>query len=379
MAKKSILYVITKSVWGGAGKYVYDLATNMQGDFNIYVAAGGKNILAQRLIEANIPYFEIKSFQRDINIIKEPLAGLEIIRLLFKIKPDIIHANSSKAGGTVGIAIFAYQLLTFRKIKKVFTAHGWAFAEDKPKRKIVLIKLFSKITALFYNTIICVSEYDRQIAISNNIAPAKKLITIHNSIDVKNLNFLSKKEAQKKLIKKVSPFIIGTIAEWHYNKGLFYLLEALKDRWNKENFDIVLIGSGENRDKEKLLNYIKENNIKNVHLHEFIPDAVKYLKAFDIFILPSLKEGLPYVILEAMVAQIPILATNVGGISEMISPINLINTSPKNIPKLKEKIDYLISNLSQSKNSIITNYNKVTNEFNLESMILKTKTNYLSN
>lgn len=377
MTKKSILFVITKSVWGGAGKYVYDLASNMSGDFNVAVAAGGQDVLAQRLAEAQISYFEIKHFQRDINFIKEPLAGLEILRLLFRLKPDNIHTNSSKAGGTVGLAALIYKLVTRRPLKTIFTAHGWAFAEDRPQTTIFLIKLFSKITALFYDTIICVSEFDRQIALKHHIAPVGKLITIHNGIDIKNLKFLDKDEAQKKLLGKTSPLVIGTIAEWHYNKGLFYLLEALKNHWNQDNFDIVFIGSGENRDKTKLRAYVKENKIQNIYLHEFIPNAASYLKAFDIFVLPSLKEGLPYTILEAMAAKVPVIATTVGGIPEIIdNDISGFLIKPKSNEQLAAKINFVRDNPDKTAIMIQRAKEKIAQEFSLEKMLKKTKKLY---
>jgi hypothetical protein len=113
MAKKSILYIITKSVWGGAAKYVLDLATHLPKDeFIIFIAAGGQGKFAQKINQANLPYFEIKSFQRQVNLLKDFWAGFEILGLLFKLKPDIIHVNSSKAGGVVGIAAWWYKLLS---------------------------------------------------------------------------------------------------------------------------------------------------------------------------------------------------------------------------------------------------------------------------
>lgn len=375
MDKKSILYIITKSVWGGAGKYVYDLSVNMSADFEVAVAGGGRGALAQRL-EDKIPYFEIKHFQRDINLFKEPLACLETLRLLFKLKPDIVHVNSSKAGGTVGLAVLVYRLFTFRQIKTIFTAHGWVFVEDRPKITIAVIKFLSKITALFYDKIICVSEYDRQTAINNNIAPSKKLITIHNGIDIKNLNFLPKEEARKKLLNapSISKPVIGTIAEWHRNKGLFYLLEALK----KTDSPLILIGGGENKDKEKIYQYIKENNLKNIYLHEFIPNVASYLKAFDIFVLPSIKEGLPYTILEAMFAETSVIATTVGGIPEIIdNNINGFLVEPKNSQQLAEKINYLINNPEIGKMITRKSKEKIVKEFSLEKMIQETKRIYL--
>ncbi len=354
MAKKSILYIITKSIWGGAGKYVYDLSTNLTEDFNVSVAAGERDTLARKLTEANIPYYEIKNFQRDINFIKEPLAFFEILNLLLKLKPDIVHTNSSKAGGTVGLATFIYKMITFRKLKTIFTVHGWAFSEDRTKLNLFLIKLLSGLTAVFSDKIICVSEYDRQIGLK--IAPERKLITIHNGVSVKN--FLNREEAQKKLMGKTSPLVIGTIAEWHKNKGLFYFLEAVKNI----EADIVMIGGGE--DKEKLYQYAK--GMKNIYLHEFISNASSYLKAFDVFVLPSIKEGLPYTILEAILAEVPVVATNVGGIPEIINDA----IQPKNSQQLAERIKKAINKPTREIKE------RIEREFSLEKMIRETKQLY---
>ena len=71
MPKKSILYIITKSVWGGAAKYVYDLSTNLSGDFNVAIAAGGKGKFFKKIKQAELPYYKINSFQRTINPFKD--------------------------------------------------------------------------------------------------------------------------------------------------------------------------------------------------------------------------------------------------------------------------------------------------------------------
>ena len=376
MTKKSILYIITKSVWGGAAKYVYDLSTNLSDDFDVAIAAGGKGKFFDKIKEAGLPYYQISNFQRTINPFKDVFAFFEILSLLFQLKPDIIHVNSSKAGGIVGVAGLIYKLLIGKKIKLIFTAHGWAINEDRPKCQIKLIKLFSKITAIFYDKIICVSEYDKQIAIKNKITCEKKLITIHNGINIKNIKFLTKEKARKKLINKTSPLVIGTIAEWTSNKGLIYLLEAIKKIKDKE-FDVILIGSGENPDKEKMTKFIEKHQLKNIHLIEFIPNAVNYLKAFDIFILPSTKEGLPYTIIEAMAAEVPVIATNIGGIPEMIeNNINGILIESKNSQLLAVKILELINNPETTKEMTRKSRQKVEKEFTLDQMILQTKKIY---
>ncbi len=378
MAKKSILYIITKSVWGGAAVYTHSLATNLQGDFNVSIAAGGHGKFYQRIKQTNIPYYKITNFQRNINIFKEFLAGFEILSLLFQIKPGIIHANSSKAGGLVGVAGLIYKILIGKKVKLIFTAHGWAINEDRPQWQLKLIKLFSKITSLFYDQIICVSEYDKQIAIKHKLAPEEKLTTIHNGIDIEKLTFFPKEEAQKKLLGHTSPLVIGTIAEWTRNKGLIYLIKATQTlKLKKEKFDLILIGSGENPDKEKMYNYDKKYNLDNVRLIEFIPKAIKYLKAFDIFILPSLKEGLPYTIIEAMVAELPIITTGVGGIPEMIKDNKTgYLIKPKKPNLIREKIEQIIANPEKAKKIAEQAKQKAEQEFNLERMINKTKKLY---
>ena len=380
MTKKSTcLYIITKSVWGGAAKYVFDLATNLSGEFEVAVAAGGKDKFYQEIKKANLSYYNIYNFQRNINPFRDIFAFFEILSLLFQIKPEIIHVNSSKAGGITGVAGWIYKILSSKKIKLIFTTHGWAFAEHRPKLQLFLIKLFSKLTCLFYDKIICVSKYDYKIALKNKIAPDKKLITIHNGIDINKINFLSQQEARKKLIlntkyKIQNTKIIGTIAEWTDNKGLFYLLRAIKKIKDKK-FDVILIGSGENPDKEKMYDFVKKNNLKNIYLIEFIDNAVSYLKAFDIFVLPSLKEGLPYTILEAMAAEIPIIATNVGGVPEMFDDCGII-IQPKNSQILAEKIIELINNPDLSQETTKKARQRVEKEFGLKKMLQETKKLY---
>ncbi len=352
MAKKSkILYIITKSVWAGAGKYVYDLATGLPKDrfsaqggpasgWEVFVAAGGNGPLAQKLKEAGIPYFEIKHFQKGISIYKDMIAYFEILFLLLKIKPDIVHVNSSKAGAIAGDAIFDYKLLTLNlKLKTIFTAHGWAFHENRPKWQIWLIKLFSKITCFYYSKIICVSEYDYQSAIKNKIAPKKKLVVIHNGIRPEDYNFYERTEKR---------FTVGTIGEATKNKGHEYLMETARN-FSDINFNII----------------------------SNLPDAARHLKNFDIFVLPSLKEGLPYVLLEAGLAELPVIATAVGGVPEIIEDNKTgILVNPANSQELAEAIKKLIKNSSLCQKLSQSLHQKILQEFSFGEMLDRTLTAY---
>lgn len=383
--RQRVLYIITKSVWGGAARYVFDLATNLSDEFSVSVAGGGREKFYQVIAQTNIPYFNIPAFQREINIFKEILSFFEILGLLFQIKPNIIHVNSSKAGGVAGVAGKIYQFFSGKKacpsdrrVRLIFTAHGWAINEDRPDWQIKLIEFFSRLTCLFYDKIICVSEYDRQTALKNNLAPEKKLVTIHNGIDFAKLNFLPKEEAQEKLLtaasakQPISGVVIGSIAEWTKNKGLAYLLKAVK-RAKIKNARVILIGSGENPDKEKMRRLIEKYQLKNIHLIEWIDHAASYLKAFDTFVLPSLKEGLPYTLIEAMAAKVPVIATNVGGVPEMIeNGTTGVLIQPKNSRQLAEKILDLINNPGEARELAEKAKAKAENDFSFTKMKEKT-------
>lgn len=379
MSRKSILFVITKSAWGGATKYVFDLSANLPKDkYQTAVAAGGRGELTRKLLHADISYYDIANFQRNISFLKEFLAFFEILGLLFRLRPDIIHANSSKAGGLTGLAGLIYKIFSFKKVSLVFTAHGWAFAENRPQREIKLIKFFSKLACLFYDKIICVSEYDRQIALNDSIAPTSKLSAIHNGLDPKEISLLPREIAQRKLIGETSPFVIGTIAEWTANKGLGYFFEALdKINLKHDQFKVILIGSGENPDREKMHALVQEKSLTNVHLIEFVPDAANYLKAFDIFFLCSLKEGFPYAILEAMLARCTIVATRVGGIPEMITDGQEgLLIEPKNSQQLTDKINLLIADAEKRKALAQNARARVLRDFSLKKMAEETKKVY---
>ncbi len=104
----------------------------------------------------------------------------------------------------------------------------------------------------------------------------------------------------------------------------------------------------------------------------FQKEASTLLKAFDLFLLPSKKEGLPYAILEAGMAGVPVISTNVGGIPEIISSDKEgLIVPPQDSEKLKEAIQYAIKNPEEMKNKGETLKNKVLNNYNFKSTLEK--------
>lgn len=373
---KKILYIITKSIWGGAGKYVYDLAVaSKEKGYEVAVAAGGQGALAVKLQKKNISYFDVAGLQRDIAFLKPFISGLVLLKVLLQFKPDIAQANSPQAAGIGGIALFLYRLFAWKRgFQAIYTIHGWAFHEDRPIWQNFLIRLFSRITCFFYQKIICVSEYDRLSALKFKITPAHKLLTIHNGVDENEIKFLSKELALKNLnLLNLESWVVGTIGELTKNKGQKYLIDAVKLLQSTSyKLQAIIIGRGE--ENEKLKAQSEKLSLQNdVVFTENLLPAAPYLKAFDIFVLPSIKEGLPYTLLEAGLAELPVIATDVGGNPEIIENEKTgLLVKPANAEEIAKAISRLIQDENLSKKLGENLRQKVLKIFSKKEMLEKT-------
>lgn len=391
--QKRILFVITKSNWGGAQRYVYDLATKLpSNNFIVTVAAGGQGALIDKLKEKGIRVITIPYLERDINLIKETHASLALWKIFQKEQPDIIHLNSSKIGG-LG-ALFAYVARLYNKLvpsdqnqpipswKIIFTVHGWAFNEDRSKISRYIIRLIQWITALLCDSVIIISHRDYRQAIHLPMVNRKKFVLIPLGIPNDTLAFLPKSSARVELAQrsntKISSrnFVIGVIAELTKNKGLPYFVNAISHLQSnetiKKNLQIVIIGEGE--DREKLSHLIAARELQNnITLAGFIASASQYLKAFDVFVLPSIKEGLPYTLIEAMHAQIPIISTRVGGVPDLIEHnVNGIIVPSKNSGALALAIEQLLNNKTMRASFAKESGKKIETKFSFEMMLSST-------
>ncbi len=315
--KTKVLYLITKSNWGGAQRYVYDLATGLSPtEFDVAVALGGNGPLATKLESAGIRVIRIPSLQRDVSVIKEAAAFVEIADIIRRERPDILHLNSSKAGI---LGAFLGRLLLVGKI--IFTAHGWAFNEDRPDLQKLILKVIHWFTVLFSHQTIAVSEeLRRQMGWPFT---ANKMRVIYNGRSISELR--SKEESRSHLCEQFPrllpyrhDFWSMTIGELHPVKRHEAVIGAIKKvAETKPDTRHLIIGAGE--EKEVLEAEIEKLNLsENVFVLGAVEEAARFLKAADIFVLASRSEGMPYVLIEALIANVPVVATSVGGIPEVI-------------------------------------------------------------
>jgi glycosyltransferase involved in cell wall biosynthesis len=368
MSMKKILYCITKGNFGGAQRYVFDLATHVSKvDYEVGVLCGDGDTLPLKLTEKGIRVIRLKSMQRDISIFKELKSFVELYKIFKQEKPDVIHLNSSKMGGS---GAFVGRIAGVKKI--IFTAHGFAFNEDRSFKSKKILLAFHWLSILLTHKTIIVS--DKTMKDIDYLPFMKnKLIKIYNGIDT-SLDFYWKKEAQDLLMKEEhvsirNKTVILSIGELHKNKGYDLLIPNLKKV--ERDFVYMIIGEGEER--ENIESIIKDNHlIDKVLLLGRIENAYKYIKACDVFVLPSRTEAFPYVLLESGLAGVCVLASNVGGIPEVITNGNngvLYNVEGEEVVgRLRELIDGPGLRDAFGKNM----REKITQRFSLDKMIKET-------
>ncbi|MGH7175267.1 MAG: glycosyltransferase [Minisyncoccia bacterium] len=308
-----ILYVITKANWGGAQRYVYDLATAAQaGGHEVAVAYGEPGGLAEKLTAVGIRTIALPKTRNHASLGALCAASRDLYSLFTAERPDVVHLNSSLAA-TAG----AYAARRAGIARIIFTAHGWAFNESRPAWQRVVLRVFAWFTVLFSNETICVSN-----AIAQDIAwmplVRAKLVVIRHGIVCAPL--VPREIARNSLLPgHEESFWIGMLSELHPTKRVEDAIEAFaKIAKDAPCAILVILGEGERRPELEALAAARGLESR-IFLLGFVADAPAKLLAFDLFLHTSQSEALGYAILEAGCAALPVVATAVGGVPEIIA------------------------------------------------------------
>lgn len=304
--KKKILYITLRSGYGGATLHIDQLVQSFDKDYEIYCAApiekpyGVKwleKLGMEKFLELPFRSFSIKHFIRLVTFIKSN-------------KIDIIHAHGKGAG------IYARLAKIFTpKTYLVYTLHGLHIANYSNSMKymyIFLERIFSKLTNMFIN----VSHGERQCCVDNNLFNVSKSIVIYNALENDKNYYPSKIELRRKLNLPIDKFLIISVVRFNPQKNISAILDIAKKLFDDKNFMFLLIGDGE--EKSSIEKEISESKIENVKLLGYQNNVNEYLHASDLFLSTSLWEGLPYSLIEATRAGLPILASDVTGNNEVV-------------------------------------------------------------
>jgi glycosyltransferase involved in cell wall biosynthesis len=241
--------------------------------------------------------------------------------------PMIVHSHGPRAGF---IANFALP----NGVKSVYTEHIYdeTYRLNNPINNY-LQKFFLKRQNFRTNLIIAVSSSVKKALIKNDLAPADKIIVIPNGVDI------DKFKVEKPVASKYNHPVIGSVSNLNQTKGFEYLIAAVPTI--KKKFPLIsveIIGAGPERNK--LMLKIKELKLEhNVTLLGSKKDGYKYIKNWRTFVLPSVSEPFGIAALEAMASGVPLVASKVGGLKDIITDKkNGLLVPPRNSEALAKAI-----------------------------------------
>lgn len=300
-----LVYGITRAdAVGGASIHVRDLAAEMLArGHEVTVLIGGDGPVVRQLEAAGIRVQRLRHLGRSIHPVRDILALRELTASLRALAPDLVSLHTAKAG--------LLGRLACRKLRIpcIYTPHGFTIGNRISAFLGPLFTLLERLAARSCAAIVCVSYAEKRLALEKRIAPAAQLRVIHNGMLA-----LGEDAVAQPSTEPPSICVVARLEAPKDHETLFQALAALTDRpWNLE-----LVGDGPREGKLRAL--AKSLNLEGrIAWCGYLPSPADVLARSQIFVLASRSEAFPRSILEAMRAGLPVVASDVGGVSEAVS------------------------------------------------------------
>ena len=293
-----VLILITLAEAGGAQTYVAQLLPALAGRFEVVVAAHGDGPLRTAAREAGVRFVPLRHVRRALHPVRDPLGLLELVVLMRRARPDVVHANSSKAG-VLGRAAAALARVPVR----IFTVHGWAFSAHSGVASW-LYRWADRLMAPLTTVTICVAQRERAAGLAARTCRPDGTVVIPNAVDVA--------AAPRAAVAGEPPRVIA-VGRLAAPKDPLTLLRALARVRHPAR--VTLVGDGPEREAVEA----EAHSLGlDVELAGSRCDVAELLARADVFVLSSRSEGAPISILEAMAAGLPVVASDVGGVPELV-------------------------------------------------------------
>ena len=302
----------------------------------------------------NYDYKKIKSLADRVIVLKmahqiNPSSDIKVEkalrRIIKQLKPDIVYAHSSKAGALARIADLGL------KNKVIYNPHGWAFNMQQSAKKKEMYKWVEKISAHFCDKIVCISDAEKESALREKICKPSKLQVIYNGIDLEAIkNTIPKTKAELNIPEDA--FVVGMVGRLSKQKAPDVFVKAAKLIKDKiPNAYFLMVGDGELRGQVE--NLIHQYDLGSSFLITgWVDNPTAYMKIMDVGMLLSRWEGFGLVLPEYMACGVPIVATNVDAIPNIIKDgvngmlvnkdsfvgVQKVCTGLKNDTELKDRI-----------------------------------------
>jgi glycosyltransferase involved in cell wall biosynthesis len=348
----SLLFIDTERVWRGGQDQLLDLVKGLSArGHRVHLACEPFTMLSDQARKSGVLTYRLK-VRSEFGLV----SLLRLISLLKMIRPQVLAFNTPKAIliGTLASRFAPVSArIVFRRV-------------SFPLRK-------SRFTRFKYTWgIDCIVAISKSISSQLQIGglPASKIKIIYEGMDLSLCN----QDPNRAFRRPDEPIVVGTVAHLSSEKGLNFLIEAaslIPDAGKRLRF--VIVGSGACLQELKALAQTK--GVADIfHFAGFQTNIFHYLNTFSLFVLPSLSEGLSSAILEAMAASLPVIATNVGGIPELVrNGDNGLLVPPEDSAALAHAILHLADNPETARQMGIRGRQLIEEQFTLDRKIAETE------
>ena len=323
-----ILFIITRAdTVGGAQVHVRDLASALirQGH-EVLVVTGVSGPYNIALDSWGVHSLSCKVLQQQIDPVRDWQAFSFLMQTIRQFQPDLVSTHSSKAG------ILGRLACRVTNTPCIFTAHGWAFTGGVPEPSRTIYRQLERLAEPLADRIICVSEQDRLLGIKAGMKP-DRLLTVHNGMpDIP--------PELKANPADPNPVRIVMIARFDKQKDHLTLLQAFQSLLDAQ---LDLVGDGPKLEETKAT--VDKLGIGDrVNFLGYCNNVAKILAQAHIFTLISNWEGFPRTIIEAMRAGLPVVASNVGGVTEALKDGVTGYCVPRgDVTSLRDRLSKLVS------------------------------------
>lgn len=384
MEKIKVLHIITRFDKGGSAQNTFlTLLEQKKQNFQPCLVSGlslesemkyeeikAQEIDIQRLESEDIKFIQCPSLVRKINILKDIKAFFDLWRIIKKNNPLIVHTHTSKAGllGRLAAKLAGIPII-------VHTPHGHVFFSYFGPFKTNIFILLEKLASRITDKIVTLANREKEDHIVFKIAKEDKFVVIHSGIELnefKELDFIEKLNLKKELGIPENNLIAGTVGRLEPVKGPEFLIEAAK--YTVSNYpETIFILTGDGYLKQSLEKKAFDLGIKkNISFLGWRNDIAKIISLYDVFVLTSLNEGMGRVLVEAMTLGKPIVASNIGGIPDLVTHgKNGFLVPPKNSEQFAKYIQILFEDKEKREKMGLAG-KKMALNFSARNMVEKT-------
>lgn len=346
---KNILFSnsIKTTGWGGGEKWTLTAAKALtENGMNVYIICRKNSVLEQKAQNAGIPTLN--------TAYTNSMDCFSVLKIYQIIKTYHINAIICSTTLDIKLAGLAGKLAHI----PIISRQGLALIPNSLTGKI-LVKYFTK--SIITNTISIKKQYEQY-----KWFPRNHIKVIYNGVAIEQQPQKTEKQTiqQQYDIPNGTKLILSS-GRLTYQKGFSFLIDAANQaQKNNKNWYFLILGSG--YQQQELQTQIDRYHLKNIRLQGFCENVHDYYSISDLFVLSSLSEGTPNVILEAMANGIPVVATNVNGVNEIIkNRENGIIVPAKNAKALYEAIQYIIDTPQMLTTIGTKGYQTVSNQFTI--------------